>query len=489
MTTQKTPDDETVWTDVVEGLPWLMPLREIPSTGMAPRFMTACHPRAVGSYGPQFCAWADSQAGLHPRRTEGLRWHQRLIAYRLLEHDAAGALVWRNALVTLARQLGKSWLVRALIIWRIQNRELFGDEEQTITHMAHKLITAQEVWRPASRWARLQGDWTVRTANGEQQVESPDGGRWLVRAATDGVGVGFALSALVVDEGWRIARSIVEAADPALSESESPQLLLISTAGDSDSDLFATYRDKALAELTDPTNTLILEWSARQEMAVDDREAWRMASPYWTEKREAEVIDKLHKLELLEFKQNYLNQWIPLARGRTLPGEKVFDEVAWANANGYVPAGHPVVGAVESWYGEGCAVALAEKLDDDQVGISVHALGSLAEAGELLAQHAPTMSVIMCGKSLLPDPAFKGLNLTGAVMGSKQAVTRLKQLVDEDAMVHDGSEALSEQALEVRVDNGPEGPRIRSSGRLDAVKATVWAANAARAAVEVPQIW
>ena len=63
---------------------------------------------------------------MNPRRTEGLRWWQQVVAYRLLEHDDQGGLVWRNALVTLARQVGKSWLVRALILWRMQQGERFG---------------------------------------------------------------------------------------------------------------------------------------------------------------------------------------------------------------------------------------------------------------------------------------------------------------------------------------------------------------------------
>src|SRR3712207_9013139 len=37
-------------------------------------------------------------------------------------------------------------------------------------------------------------------------------------------------SSIVIDEGWKIKRSVVEAADPALTEAESPQLLIISTA-------------------------------------------------------------------------------------------------------------------------------------------------------------------------------------------------------------------------------------------------------------------
>jgi hypothetical protein len=450
--------------------------------------MTGPHPDATGSYGPEFCRWVDENPALHPRKTEGLRWFQRVIAYRVLEHDKDGLLVWRNVLITLARQLGKSWLLRALIVWRIQHPELFDDEDQTVVYMAHRMGTANEVWRPAARWATSQ-DWHVRWANGEQLIETHDGGRWMIKAATDGVGVGFALSVIVADEGWMIPRSVVEAADPALSESVSPMLLLVSTAGDSASDLFGTYRNNALAELLLPGNTLIIEWSTPKEMDHEDPVGWRMASPHWSPRRESEILDKISKLEKLEFAQNYLNQWVDVAHGRPKePGLPVFSEGEWAELNDYKP-GIPTTVGVESWFGEGLAVCFAEATGEDHVGVSVQLVGSTAEAAALLSKLSPAPTTILAGKSLVAEPAFAEFVLTPMGSTSKTAVSELRRLVDEDVVRHDSSPGLTAQVLSVRTLPGADGPRVRSVGRMDAVKATVWAVERARQVIDAPMIW
>jgi hypothetical protein len=464
-------------------MPWLAGFAEVPADATPPRYSTARHPHAVGSYGSAFCTWADDHPGMHPRNTEGLRWWQRLAAYRLLEHDDQGRLVWRNALLTMARQVGKSWLVRALVLWRIQHRDLFGGEDQTVIHIAHKLPTATEVWRPAARWAKGQ-DWHVRWANGEQLVESPEGGRWLIAAAVDGVGVGFSLSMMVADEGWMIRRAVVEAADPALSESASPQLLLISTAGDSRSDLFGSYRRQALDSLTDPVNTLLMEWSAAGSCGVADRDAWRAASPIWSSRREAEILDKLGKLEELEIRQNYLNQWVDVAHGRSEPGLPVFTAEEWAELGGHVAESSPVVAGVEAWFSDGVSVAFAERVGG-RVGVSVHMLGSVAEAAAAVAG----VRTVLVGKSLGSDPAFAGVAIRPVSGTARGAVVELRRLADEGALMHDGSPELAAQVLTLRTVSGADGPRVRSHGRADAVKAAAWAAVEARVFVDAPRIF
>jgi hypothetical protein len=418
-----------------------------------------------------------------------MRWWQRLAATRLLEHDAEGRLVWRNVLITLARQCGKSWLIRALIIWRIQHRDLFGDEDQTVVSIAHKFPTAIEVWRPAARWASGEG-WRVRWGSGDQCIETPDGGRWLIAAAMDGVGVGFALSGLIVDEGWMIKRSVVEAADPALSESESPQLWLVSTAGDSASDLFGTYRLQALDTLSEPSNILLVEWSAPRDSQLADRSAWRSASPFWSTKREAEIVDKLGKMDPLEFKQNYLNIWVDGVHGRAEVGLPVFAESEWLALDGVeVPATPPAVTAVESWFKDGVSVASGWLLPSGQVLVGVVSYPTASEALRVALSLAAAQLVV--GKSLAGDPELRQAMVSPEPAGSttRQAVAALRQLVDDDIFRHDGSQVLAEQALALRTLPGADGPRVKSAGRADAIKAAVWAVERARLAAEGPMIF
>ena len=70
-----------------------------------------------------------------------LRWFQRLVAYRLLEHDALFRLCWQVILMTVARQVGKTVLAHMLLDWRSEQRDRFG-EHQLVLHTANVMRTA-----------------------------------------------------------------------------------------------------------------------------------------------------------------------------------------------------------------------------------------------------------------------------------------------------------------------------------------------------------
>src|SRR5262245_28907500 len=127
------PDDH-LW----DSAGWLDDLRLVPADARWPRLMTAPHPAAVGSYGAEAIADAERRAGLP------LRWWQALVMLRGLEYDDAGALVWPWWLLSTARQVGKSWLLRELMVWRIRQAERFG-EPQLALHSGKDLPVCREV--------------------------------------------------------------------------------------------------------------------------------------------------------------------------------------------------------------------------------------------------------------------------------------------------------------------------------------------------------
>ena len=53
----------------------------------------------------------------------------------------------------MARQLGKSWLLRELWLWRIHQGERFG-EPQDVLHTGKDVAVCKEVQRPARIWAK-----------------------------------------------------------------------------------------------------------------------------------------------------------------------------------------------------------------------------------------------------------------------------------------------------------------------------------------------
>jgi hypothetical protein len=211
--------DDPIW-DVA----WLDELRDVPADATWPRLMTPPHPGAVGSYGQALVDYALERTG------RALRWWQCLAAARILEHDAAGALVWDACDVTVARQVGKSWLLRELAMWRMHQGRRW-DEPQTVVHTGKDLNICVEVQRSARRWARgYPDDYKVRDANGQEQIELlVDGSRWMVRAR-DGV-YGLSASLAIVDEAWAVPAVVIEEGlVPTMVELAASQLLLVSTA-------------------------------------------------------------------------------------------------------------------------------------------------------------------------------------------------------------------------------------------------------------------
>src|SRR6185436_12526833 len=255
-------------------VPWLKGLRRVPKDAVWPRLMTVPHPSAVGSLGPDFIRWAEAREG------RPLRWWQKLVATRLLEHDSDKRLVWETMVLSMARQLGKSWLLRELLLWRIHQSHWFG-ETQDVLHTGKDLQVCKEVLRPAIYWAEEQPGYKVGRANGEQYIEHlADHSRWLLRAR--GGVYGYSVSVGAVDEAWKVQPEVVDDMTPTMVERVQPQLWLISTAHRAATPLMLRRRQVALDNLEVGDGDLLIEWSTPTAADLDDMAGWRQASPHWT---------------------------------------------------------------------------------------------------------------------------------------------------------------------------------------------------------------
>lgn len=255
-------------------LPWLVKLAAVPENAAVPLAMSGPHPRAVGSYGAECVAWALAEMGLT------LRWWQALAVTRQLEHDRDGVLVWREIVESGPRRIGKSTRLRSVALWRLANAERFR-ESQLAMLVSKDLAVGKEIHRGSWRWADKKG-WNVLRLNGAQEVETPAGDRWLLRApnAAYGYDVGYGQ----VDESWGVdPQAITDGLEPALLERESPQLHLTSTAHVKASSLMRRRLTAALRD-ADP-DVLLLLWGAHPDADVADESTWRAASPHWSRDR------------------------------------------------------------------------------------------------------------------------------------------------------------------------------------------------------------
>ena len=131
------PDDQR-W-----DVPWLKALRRVPKDSTWPRLMTVPHQRRAGR-------WVrSSPVGLRPGRVAGCVGGSAWSRPGCSRSTRRGALVWETAVLSMARQLGKSWLLRELVLWRIHQGDRFG-EPQDVLH------TGKD-WRFARRFSGRPG--------------------------------------------------------------------------------------------------------------------------------------------------------------------------------------------------------------------------------------------------------------------------------------------------------------------------------------------
>jgi hypothetical protein len=454
----------------------------------------------VGSLGADFVRFAEARSG------RPLRWWQRLVATRLLEVDADGRLVWETLILTMARQLGKSWLLRELLLWRMQQGDRFG-EPQDVLHTGKDLAVCKEVIRPALYWALERPEFTVRRGAGEMEIEYlADHSRWLLRAK--GSVYGYSVSVGAVDEGWKVRPEIVdEGLAPTMVERVQPQLWLISTAHREATGLMLMRRQVALNELESGDGGLLIEWSAPRSLELDDVNAWRLASPHWTPQRQRLVGRQLEaalagEAEISEdeadpveaFRAQWLNQW-PV---KTIPSglaETLLPAGLWAYlTEPGLSSSEPLFVAVEDDYGNGAAVAAAARLSDGRIEVDgwltddwdaavldVLRLGALRRIRQLLVG-ASMLSRVPPGTVPPPQPAGGAETRLGLPL--------LRDLAAAGVLVHDETTVELDQAVQqAQVKELSTGLSLLPVGDTHLVKALCWAVNAAHKPIPLPAVF
>lgn len=467
-----------------DGVPWLADLLNVPENASWPRHMSPVHPEAVGSLGAEVEEWARIQQGVE------FRWWQRLAFRRQLEFNSLEELLWRMILESGPRRIGKSVRLRNGAMWRMSNAERFG-ERQLVMHTAKDLAICREVQLPAWNWAEEVAGWKVSRANGKEAIATPAMDRWLLRAVSAVYGYDVTLG--LVDEAWDVEPGVVdEGIEPATMERVQPQVILTSTAHRKATSLMRRKIAAALAGMGEDFEVLLLLWGAGLDDDIGDPRVWRASSPHWSTDRERLIRSKYERAMRGEadpeaddpdpiegFRAQYLNVW-PRAAIR-LPGEAVVTDTAWEARGTYAPGQGGRVIAIEAWFGSGVALAVAEALPSGKVGVTVEGFATGAEAAARATQLMADVPVYayLVGKSLTRDPAFEGAE---AVQGrARQTVEDFDRLIDDDVLVHDGSPLLAEQVEALRVKTGAgDGLQVASKGRIDAVKAAVWATLRAR---------
>ena len=461
--------------------------------------MTVPHSRAAGSLGPEFIGWAEDRSG-------PLRWWQKLAATRILEVDDRGELVWETVVLSMPRQLGKSWLLRELCFWRVHQKERFG-EPQDVLHTGNNLRICVEVQRPARLWAKYRPDeYRVREANGEVQIELvANGSRWMI-LSNDGV-YGYGAAMGVVDEAWKVKQEYVdEGLEPTMAERVQPQLLLVSTAHRLATPLMLGRRKLALDSLEEGEEELLIEWSAPPDADVEDQAGWRQASSHWSPRRERTLRKRLQAARegaiedpeepdpLASFRSQWLNQWpqrIPDLAGGV---EELLPSGLWADV---AVAGLASTGAIwvamEDAGGYKASVAAVGKLDDGRWEVDAWECDdwdtAVAEVRRL--QLVRPVRQLLVGANML-DRIPPGMVPTPERAGgteTRRSLSLLRDLVAGGQLVHDATTFELDAAFAAaHVRETTTGLQLLNAEKMHIVKAAVWAVGAAHKPAPTPSI-
>jgi len=303
-----------------------------------------------------------------------------------------------------------------------------------------------EVLRPAGLWAvEHYGKKATRWGNENAGIELPTGDRWLVHAANDSAGVGYSVSMVFIDEAWKVARSVLDdSLAPTMAERIQPQSWLVSTAGDSTSDLMQAYRQRALDRLESevPGSILLLEWSAPAEADPDEVQTWKWGSPEWSEKRETFLRQQWANIEESAWRREYLNQWV--IRSDHWLKDSWWNETL--NPDLSLPEDGVWSIAVEQDFdGMGHAVAIAAPDPDGKIVTRVTTHRTIKEVDEKLAAIKAEHPALYI--QVTPGYVDRLRERFDALVGQREAVAAtqtLLDLFDRRLISHDGSQVLQE---------------------------------------------
>jgi hypothetical protein len=302
-----------------------------------------------------------------------------------------------------------------------------------------------------------------------------------------------------VDEAWKVPPTVVdEGLAPILVERAQSQLVLMSTAHRRATALMVGRRAGALGQLSDPEPygaMLLVEWSAWPGCELDDRRAWRQASPYWTAKRERTIAGALARVQAGEsvdvdepdpvesFRTQWLNIW-PGKRLNVAKGETLIEEEAWRAAHCEVDSDGPLVIGVEDHHERGAAVAFCGTLPDGRLVLGGQLCASRAAAYGLAAVAARERpgSTLVIGASLASDAEVGAIGAVevrkAGIAETAASLSTLRELLGE-RVTQDGSADLEGQMLSARVTVGTGGLHLVAGQRCDLLRAAVWALRVA----------
>jgi hypothetical protein len=407
-------------------------------------------------------------------------WQSQVLGDQLCK-DENGRLMFRQSVVSVARQNGKSFALRVLLLGWLLHMPIERGEPQTVLTTAHRLDLASELFNSLAPILEAQFDAKVIYSYGRQSVTMKDGTRWLVRAATPSAGHGLSVDLLIVDELYGCsAESIEDGMIPTQRARRDPLMSCWSTAGTEESVVFKRMRERGIAEIDMGIRSRLYyaEFSPPAHLNPESKEAWPYSNPALGTTLEMETIEEESRQpNKAAFLRSAVNIWVTSHRSWLDQGL-----VASLNDAGELPSEGGWL-AVESSTDDMRFVGVRAVEVGDKVLVTVEFivdnLRDLWTAVEKAKADHKGLQVA-CGATLDVhlSPAMKGSAILVGVRELQKWTTVVRSMTMAGQVRHTGEELLVEQlnrAVLVKHQGHMSLSSARSPGPIELTRAYVWA--------------
>jgi phage terminase large subunit-like protein len=246
-------------------------------------------------------------------RQLGLRllpWQRQVLSTAL--ERAGRRPAYRDVLVSVPRQSGKSSCALALIVWR-----LLSASDQLVLYAAQNRVAARRkllhTWHPRIARSPLAPRFRLFRGFGNEALFCDNGSRLELLSATESAGHGESTDLVVVDEAWVHADAAVEqSVRPTMATRADAQLWAMSTAGTPRSVWWRGKLDtgRTSAELGITSGVCLLEWAASADDDPTDEAVWWATMPALGRLVDVETVRAdLANMGAVEFKRAFMNLW------------------------------------------------------------------------------------------------------------------------------------------------------------------------------------
>jgi phage terminase large subunit-like protein len=293
--------------------------------------------------------------------------YQKFILTDMLRVDKKGNFQRKTVLLLIARQSGKTFLARMLILahlvkWPSRNILIMSSNRSmaldTFRQVAYMLESNDHLKGMVKQ---------IRYANGTESIEMIDGTRLDVVAATRDGSRGRSADFLYIDELREITEEGYRAAIPTTRARANAMTLLTSNAGDAFSTVLNDMRSRALE--SPPASFGFYEYSAPAHCKVTDRKAWAMANPALGYTVTEEALEEAVATSPIEnTRTELLCQWISSLQSPFPPNsiEDCSDSTLEMSAGAYT-----VFGFDKSPSSRDCSLVAGQILPDGRIGVGI----------------------------------------------------------------------------------------------------------------------